>query len=138
MKQFFRFLTVGVVNTLLGYCLIFACMYGAHLSPETSNITGYAGGLVASYVLNRKYTFKSKQKRGDEIARFLVVFVIAYAANFAMLVFLIRGMNAHAGASQLLAGVMYTTASFFMNKHYAFNAAGVGGQAETPSFDDAR
>jgi putative flippase GtrA len=129
MKQFFRFLTVGVVNTLLGYCLIFACMYEAKLSPEASNVIGYAVGFVISYGLNRKYTFQSSQKRRGEIVRFLVVFVLAYAANFAMLVVLIR-MNIHKGISQVVAGLVYAVLSFVMNKYYAFATSRHPGQPQ--------
>lgn len=120
MKQFFRFLTVGVFNTILGYCVIFACMYLAKMSPECSNIIGYAVGLVASYVLNRKYTFNSKQNRRSEIIRFLAVFVVAYASNFVVLVILIHRVGIHEGASQVLAGLIYVVASFIMNKYYVF------------------
>lgn len=122
MKLFFRFLTVGVFNTLLGYCVIFACMYLANMSPEASNIAGYTVGLVASYILNRTYTFKSEQKRRSEIIRFLVVFVIAYAANFGMLVILIHRIGIHEGASQILAGFVYVVVSFIMNKYYVFKS----------------
>lgn len=131
MKQFFRFLTVGVLNTLLGYYVIFTCMYVANMSPESSNVSGYAVGLVASYVLNRKYTFQSKQQRRREIVRFLAAFVIAYAANFAMLIILIHRMNMPKGTSQVFAGFIYVVVSFTMNKHYAFKVSNA-------SVDDAR
>lgn len=120
MKQFFRFLTVGVINTLLGYCVIFSCMYLLKMSPESSNVVGYAVGLVASYSLNRKFTFNSTQKRLNEIVRFLVVFAVAYGLNFAVLVLLIHNFNIHAGVSQVLAGVAYVVVSFVMNKFYVF------------------
>ena len=120
MKQFFRFLTVGVCNTILGYCVIFASMYLANMSPESSNVTGYTVGLVASYILNRKYTFNSKQNRRSEIVRFLAVFVVAYASNFAVLVILIHRIGIHEGASQVLAGIVYVVASYIMNKYYVF------------------
>lgn len=129
MKQFFRFLTVGVFNTILGYCVIFACMYLAKMSPEISNVAGYAVGLVASYVLNRKYTFNSKQHQHSEIIRFLAVFVLAYALNFAVLVILIHRIGIHEGASQVLAGLVYVVASFILNKYYVF---------KTPSGSEAR
>ncbi|TFH44546.1 MAG: GtrA family protein [Lysobacterales bacterium] len=120
MKQFLRFLTVGVINTIVGYCVIFACMYLAKMSAESSNVTGYAVGLIASYILNRRYTFNSKQNRRSEIIRFLTVFVVAYAANFAVLVLLIHTLGLHEGASQILAGLVYVVASFIMNKYYVF------------------
>lgn len=122
MKQFFRFLTVGVFNTIFGYCVIFACMYLAKISPESSNIIGYAIGLIASYILNRRYTFNSKQNRHSEIIRFLAVFIVAYASNFAVLVILIHRVGIHEGVSQILAGLIYVFASFIMNKYYVFKS----------------
>lgn len=121
--QFFRFLSVGAVNSLLGNGTIFASMYVAHLSPETSNVAGYTVGAITSYVLNRKYVFNSKQDHRAEIVRFLVVFLIAYAANLAMLVTLVHRGGLHEGASQLFAGVVFTVVSFLLNKHYAFNVS---------------
>lgn len=120
MKQFFRFLTVGVFNTILGYCIIFACMYLAEMSPESSNITGYSIGLIASYVLNRNYTFKSKHLRRYEVIRFLAVFIFAYASNFVVLIVLIHTFYLHEGLSQILAGVVYVFVSYIMNKYYVF------------------
>lgn len=120
MKQFARFVSVGVFNTILGYFVIFVCMYSAKMSPESSNVAGYAVGLVVSYVLHRKYTFNSKQIRRDEIARFLAVFIVAYACNFAVLVILIQEIGMHAGAGQVFAGLVYVVVSFFMNKYYVF------------------
>lgn len=120
MKQFFRFLTVGVFNTILGYCVIFACMYLADMSPESSNIIGYSIGLIASYLLNKYYTFNSKQNQRYELIRFLAVFIFAYASNFLVLVVLIHTFGVHDGVSQILAGVVYITVAFIMNKYYVF------------------
>lgn len=126
MKQFFRFLTVGVLNTMLGYCVIFTCMYVAKMSPEISNAAGYVVGLFASYILNRKYTFNSRQTQHSEVIRFLAVFVVAYALNFAVLVILIHRIGIHDGASQVLAGLIYVVASFIMNKYYVFKTPSGG------------
>jgi putative flippase GtrA len=68
MKQFYLFLTAGMLNTLLGYSAIFACMYLAKMSPEISNAVGYAVGLVASY-LSIENTF-SKVNRNDAVKLF--------------------------------------------------------------------
>jgi putative flippase GtrA len=120
MSQFFRYLAVGVINTLLGYCVIFACMYLAGMTPEASNVAGYAVGLVVSYVLNRYYTFNNKQSRRGEIMRFLAVFFVAYASNFAVLLILIHGIGTHKGISQILAGVVYVVVSYLLNKYFVF------------------
>jgi putative flippase GtrA len=64
-------------------------MYLVKMSPESSNVVGYGVGLIASYILNRKYTFNSKQNRRSEIIRFLSVFVVSYSLNFGVLIILI-------------------------------------------------
>jgi putative flippase GtrA len=122
MKQLLRFATVGVVNTGLGYAVIFACMYIAGLDAVVSNVLGYAVGLVASYVLNRTYTFRSAAKAPTEIVRFLSIFLLAYLANLGTLLVLIRQAGMHEGVAQAVAGVVYFVLSFVLNKYYVFRA----------------
>jgi putative flippase GtrA len=122
MNQFSRFIMVGVLNTLLGYSIIFVCMYLAKMTPETSNVSGYVVGLIVSYILNRNFTFKSKQDRRGEILRFLVVFIISYVSNFVVLIILIHGIGLHKGVSQVFAGVVYVLASYLMNKYFVFKS----------------
>lgn len=120
MKQLIRYIAVGMFNTLLGYLVIFGCMYIAGMSPEASNVIGYAVGLMVSYGLNRRFTFNSSQARGKEMIRFVTVFAIAYGLNFAALILLIHNFGLHKGASQVAAGIVYVAASYLMNKYYVF------------------
>jgi len=122
MRQLLRFAVVGVVNTGLGYAGIFACMYLAGLGPVVSNVMGYSAGLVASYILNRTYTFQSAAKAPAELARFLSIFLLAYLANLGTLLFLVRHIGMHAGGAQVVAGVVYFGLSFVLNKYYVFQA----------------
>ena len=122
MKQLLRFATVGVVNTGLGYAVIFACMYMAGFDAVVSNVLGYAVGLVASYFLNRTYTFRSVAKAPTEIVRFLSIFLLAYLANLGTLLLLIRHAGMHEGVAQAVAGVVYFVLSFVLNKYYVFRA----------------
>ncbi|MDR6857579.1 GtrA family protein [Variovorax guangxiensis] len=130
MKQLLRFAAVGVVNTGLGYAVIFACMYLAGLDAVASNVFGYAVGLVASYVLNRTYTFRSAAAAPGEIVRFVSIFLLAYLANLGALLLLIHRVGMHEGGAQLLAGVVYFGLSFMLNKYYVFavNRAGTAGR----------
>jgi putative flippase GtrA len=123
MNQFPRFLLVGVANTALGYAVIFGCMYLAKLSPELSNAAGYAVGFLVSYFLNRHFTFRSAQRRSTELVRFGIVFLIAYTANLAVLIVLVRTLEVHAGLSQIIAGVIYIGTAYMLNKHYVFRSS---------------
>jgi len=126
MIQFLRYIAVGILNTLLGYFIIFGCMYILGMNPIASNVSGYGVGLIVSYVLNRNYTFNSKQARKPEALRFLLVFAIAYALNFIALLLLIYQLGMHEGLSQVVAGVIYVGAAFLMNKYYVFKARSLG------------
>jgi len=123
MNQFSRFLLVGIANTALGYAVIFACMYLAGLSPELSNAAGYTVGLLASYFLNRHFTFRSAQRRSTEFVRFALVFLTAYTANLAVLIVLVHALAVHAGLSQVIAGVIYIGTAYLLNKHYVFRSS---------------
>ncbi len=120
MSYFVRFLFAGVINSILGYLIIFLLMYQANMSPELSNFLGYGAGLFVSFFLNKKFTFKSNRKHLNEFYRFLFVFCVAYTCNFFLLVILTRHYGIDRGLSQLIAGAMYISTSFFMNKYYVF------------------
>jgi len=120
MSHLFRFLTVGVFNTLLGYCVIFASMYLARMSAEASNVAGYGLGLFISYFLHRNFTFNSGQRKRYEAIRFLVVFLVAYVLNFVVLIVMIHKLGLHEALSQVLAGVVYVVASYLMSKYHVF------------------
>ncbi|WP_292938391.1 GtrA family protein [Noviherbaspirillum sp.] len=126
MGQFIRYIIVGVANSIVGYGVIFGCMYLLKMSPEASNVAGYAVGLVVSYVLNRSYTFNSTQGRRVEFMRFLVVFAVAYGLNFGALLVLIHRLGVHEGVSQVVAGVVYVVSAFLMNKYYVFKIRHAG------------
>lgn len=123
MRQFSTYLVVGLLNTAWGYALIFGFMYGLGWSPEASNVAGYAIGLVTSYLLNRTFTFRSRDTKLPEFARFLAIFAVAYLANLAALALLVRVAGVHAGLSQVLAGVVYVTLSYLLNRSLVFRGA---------------
>lgn len=118
--QFLMFFLVGILNTILGYTIIFALMYLMGFNPEFSNLIGYSVALIVSYFLNRKFTFKSTQKRHAEAIKFITAFLIAYAINFIVLVILFRLFNINSALSQIFAGICYVAVSYALNKFYVF------------------
>lgn len=120
MSQLIRFALVGVLNTVVGYSVIFACMYLLGMKPVPSNIAGYAFGLVVSYTLNRSFTFRSVAGKKREIVRFLTIFMIAYLTNIGVLVLLSDHAGVHKGWAQLIAGGVYTVLFFILSKYYVF------------------
>lgn len=120
MSEFARFILVGLLNTAWGYLIIFGFMYVLAWSPEASNAAGYGIGLVTSYLLNRIYTFRSKNRKRYEFGRFLFVFAVAFAANMATLYTMVRWLVWNPYYSQILAGGIYVITSYLLNRAFVF------------------
>ena len=117
--HFYKYLLVGVINTIVGYGVIFSLMY-LGISPEISNITGYGIGISVSYLLNKTYTFKSKTHPKKEFPKFVFSLLIAYGLNFLTLILCIRVFNINPYISQVLSGGVYTISGFLLSKYFAF------------------
>lgn len=117
LLQFFRYNLVGVVNTLLGFSIVFGLMF-LGLSPLVSNAIGYGVGAMFSYILNGKYTFKSTASHGKIIFKFFGVLAVAYSLNILILQTLLPSTNPY--LAQLISGVVYTLSSFLMMRFFVF------------------
>lgn len=118
--QITKYISIGIFNTLLGYAIIFSCMYILGIKPIFSNIISYAIGLSLTYFLNRKITFHSTGKKRKEIIRFFIAFFIAYFANLIALIICIDYFSIHEAISQIIASIFYVLFSFPLLKFYVY------------------
>jgi putative flippase GtrA len=85
MKTGLRFASVGIVNTILGYGIILACL-AAGLPDIISNALGYIAGLTITFFANRRWTFaQNNHVNLPEIGRFLSVFLICWLVNISII-----------------------------------------------------
>jgi putative flippase GtrA len=118
VKRLFRFAIAGVVNTVMGYGVIAGAMYlGA--SPAVANMSGYAVGLVISFVQSRYWVFESKGHVGLEWLKFVAVFAISYACNFLTLRLLL-GIPINPYLAQLFACAVFVVINFVLNSRFVF------------------
>ena len=93
--QRIRFLFVGCLNTGISFITTMLCyLIMGYSLGEKASITdlqnffataiGYAVGTVNSYLWNKFFTFKSKEKSFAEVARFLGVCAVQYGVNFGL------------------------------------------------------
>ena len=115
--QFVKYNLVGIVNTTIGFSIIFSLMF-LGVSAILSNAIGYAIGSIVSYYLNKKYTFNSKEKSKTQAIKFFVVLGVSYLINFIVLKWLLEFMNPY--LAQLISAVVYTLSSFLLVKFLVF------------------
>lgn len=117
-QEFLSFVIIGVINTFNG--VVFSYIYSSFLNENLAFIFGYISGLIISYFLNSKITFKEELK----LIKF-VKFAISYIPNFiiqnivVVLVFNIMGW--HKLIAYGLAAAIGVPVTFILMKLFAFN-----------------
>jgi len=76
--RFFRFCLVGAVNTATDALLFFCAVHFLGVNISIAQVIGYASGMIVSYLLNGRYTFRSKNLlHAKRIAGFIAVNVFS-------------------------------------------------------------
>lgn len=116
-----KFAGVGVLNTLLTLAIIFGLTAWFGVGDARANLAGYLAGLAFSFVLNRRWTFRSDAAALPALARFLLVFGMSYLLNVAVVLGLIRlGLNNYLAH---MAGMPFYSVAFYLGcRHVAFPA----------------
>jgi putative flippase GtrA len=92
-KVFLKFLLVGVINTIIGYSIMFVMHNVMHKSYWLSSGFGYYISAAIGFLLNKRFTFTVKRWSVFMIVSFIVVIVVSYylpywAAEYAVNTFI--------------------------------------------------
>ena len=118
-STFFKYLVVGLANTLCGLLIIYAMKFFAGASDVTANVVGYAAGLAISFALNRSWTFQYGGSNARAFLRFVLVMLVAYALNLVTVLSAIRlGVDGY--VAQAAGIVPYTAFGYLASKFIAF------------------
>lgn len=118
-SSLFKYLLVGSINTIFGYCIIFVLMF-LGVIPETANLIGYVCGIILSYFLNKNFTFQSKNSHKKDFWRFAIAMALAYLINLAVLVIAHRILGIDKYISQIISGIFYTASGYVFNRFFTF------------------
>jgi len=79
-KTFWKFILVGVANTLFGTAIMFVFHNVFHLGYWISSASNYVFGSILSYFLNKYFTFESRRQRS--LLKFAVNITLCYAIAY--------------------------------------------------------
>jgi len=117
LRQFITYNIIGIINTAIGFSIIFMLMF-LGIDPVSSNAIGYAVGSLSSYYLNRRFTFKADGNIWIEAIKFFSVLGVAYLLNYVTLKYLLGRTDPY--IAQFFAASIYTFTSFFLSKLLVF------------------
>jgi putative flippase GtrA len=124
VKRLTRYAGSGVINTIIGFIVIFSAM-ALGISPMISNVAGYAVGLMLGFVFSKKFVFRSNGHFVTESVRYVVAFIISFLLNLLVLRIALIYSNYHVVASQVAAGASYTILMYVLARIYVFRGTRV-------------
>lgn len=125
-KTTFKFLLVGVVNTLVGNGIMFLLYNLCGVGYGISTAANYVVGSIVSYFLNKYYTFKQTKKSLKEVIKFIINIALCYAAAYgvarplAYLVFTNLSLNLKDNLAMLTGSGIFIVLNYFGQRFFAF------------------
>lgn len=77
-KTFWKFILVGIVNTIVGTSVMFLCYNALHFNYWVSSAMNYIIGSIVSYFLNKYFTFQNKKRSWKMVVKFIINITICY------------------------------------------------------------
>lgn len=124
--KFWKFMGVGVVNTLVGSGIMFLLYNVFHCGYWLSSAANYVVGSLVSYVLNRKFTFQSRQSAGKTFVRFAlsisVCYLLAYGVAKPLAMRMLSGaaVNVQENIGMLIGMGLYMILNYAAQRFFAF------------------
>lgn len=81
-NSFYRFLLVGLVNTLTGLSMMFMCLNIMEWSYWVATFIGNSVGALVSYLLNRTFTFQSTIPFKKGLPLFITVILTCFLFSY--------------------------------------------------------
>jgi putative flippase GtrA len=129
-KQFLIFLIIGVANTLIGLTSTYICFDFIKLNYWLATFAGNLIGMVVSYTLNKKYTFKNTKKVTSSLLKFFLVVFLCYYISYwfglrltHLIVDFFVFIRPYVGEVSILLGAgLYTISNFLGQRFLVFNS----------------
>ena len=125
-KKPFKFILVGIINTIVGSAIMFSLYNIAHCSYWFSSASNYILTSILSFFLNKYFTFESKEWSWGQVLKFAINIAVCYLLAFGIakpLIFrLLSGQNARlqTNIAMLTGMVLFTTFHYLGQSLFAF------------------
>ena len=130
----FRFILVGIINTAVGYGVMFGLynLAGLHRLGDTgywiSSAANYVVGSVVSFFLNKYFTFRSRETGAAVVVRFIinisVCYLLAYGLAKPAMAWMLSGTGfspqTQGNLTMLAGSCLFVALNYFGQRFFAF------------------
>ena len=131
---FFRFILVGLINTAVGYGVMFGLwnLAGLYAWGNTgywiSSAANYIVGSIVSFFLNKNFTFRNQEKGSGVVLRFIlnitVCWLIAYGMAKPAVSYVLSGFplsqQLQGNLTMLIGSGLFVILNYFGQRFFAF------------------
>ena len=128
-RQVSRYVTVGVLSNFglyVGYLLLTFAGLGHKLAMSLL----YVIGVLQTFAFNKRWSFEHRGPSSTPLLRYVLVYALGYAVNFAALVLLVDIAGAPHQLVQAGTIVAIAIGMFVLQKYWVFQPPVVAGEAK--------
>ncbi len=123
-RTFIKYCIVGTCVTAVDFAIFSLAFYGFALASVPSKLLAFTAAVVVSYVFNRIWTFRSKERRiSQQFSRFAVVSVVGAALSGTLIYLLIDLLSLHPLLANGVTSCTVLSWNFLANKYWTFRAS---------------
>lgn len=119
-KRFLVFAACGLVGTLGHYLAMIALVQGLRVGPVAASVAGFLVGMGINYLLNYRFTFRSRKRHREAATKFFLVAWCGLALNTALMHALTGPMGLHYLVAQAGATAVVLFWNFVANHTWTF------------------
>jgi len=119
--QFYKFIIVGAVSTLVNYLMFYILLEFLKINYLISSAFGFLFGMVIGYFLNRKWTFQMETKTTNaEIIKYFFVYAFSLILSLIFLKIAVDAFKINAKIANFFALILTTFTNFIGIKMTVF------------------
>mgnify|MGYP004454173443 CR=1 FL=1 len=125
-KKLFKFLIVGVINTLVGTAIMFGMYNIIGADYWVSSITNYVLTSILSFFLNKYFTFENKTKSFSQVLKFIINIIVCYGLAYGIAKPLVKyvlsaqSKNIRDNVAMLIGMCLFTGLNYIGQRFFAF------------------
>lgn len=134
--RFAAYSVAGVANAIVGVStILIAGVLGA--SAVLANVLGYGLGLIVSFTLNSRITFRGRKIDWATVLRFLAGFAIAFGVNIGVVIGAEHVPHLPKSIASLVGTPFYVVLFFLVCEHWVFRRPPVQDHARSDAVSGA-
>lgn len=119
--QLLRYSLVGLINTFFYAVLLFISLKSLEAPRPVSVAAAFVIAMIFQYFANRSFTFRSKQRLGGELLRYLIAALLNYIITLVVIFIAVDCLRLSEAWASVSAGLLTAFTGYFFSLLWVFS-----------------